>query len=379
MKLLIIYHSGLADDAKHIFREYAKQEVDLTVIVPLKNGSLVFSDKDVEETFRYIPLKFKAGFNFFQLFWTIKKIGPEIIYVMDEYTSLPLFQAILCRNMLYEKKIPVFSLSFQNLPLHHPPFTFASPKAFLKRISHKILIPLMVHYHKRNLAGIVCGNKDAIKIIEVFGIKTATKLIYWGVNLEIFSPKNKNACREKLGLPQEIKIAGYFGKIYKEKGLENLVKVASRLADWHLLLVGNGAYKEELKNLISSLGMRNRVYFYDFVKLKDLSDYYNSLDVYVLPTYTTKDVKEQYGRVLVEAMACRIPIIGSTCGAIPEVLEGYPAHLIFNEYSLSDLADKIKKIENIKLPESFDIKGFLKKFSAEDFVSENIKFYKYGN
>ena len=376
MKLLIIYHSGLADDSKYIFREYAKQGVDLTVIVPKKNGSLVYSESQNEKSFRYIALKFKASFNIFELFFAIKKVKPDVIHVIDEYTSLSLFEAILCRNLLYGKKVPIFSLSFQNLPLNNPPLVFNSPIAFLRRIFHKILIPIMINYHRGNLSGVICGNKDAIKIISELSNKIPTKLIYWGVNISSFSPKNKLDCRAKLKLPQNTRLIGYFGKIYKEKGLERLVRATSQLSNTNLVLVGNGDYRKDLENLVDELGIKERVYFYDFAKLNDLVDYYNALDTYILPTYTTKDVKEQYGRVLVEAMACRVSVVGSTCGEIKEILKGYPAHFIFDEYSLSDLVDKIKKIETLKLPEEFNVNEFLKKFSVENFVSESIKFYK---
>lgn len=378
MKLLIVYHSGLADDAKSIFREYARQGIDLAVIVPLKNGLLVYGQKDDEKAFKYIPLKFKAGFNFFELFFAIKKINPEVIHVIDEYTSLSLFQTILCRNILYAfgvKKIPVFSLSFQNLPLKSPTFVFNSPVAFLKRIIHKVLVPIMIYYHKRNLTGIVVGNKEVLEILKNLDVKVPAKLIFWGVNLSLFFPKNQDECREKFGIIKDVKLIGYFGKIIKEKGLEKLVRAVSELPGYHLLLVGNGNYKEELNNIITSLKIQSRIYFYDSVKLNQLADYYNCLDVFVLPTYTAPNCREQYGRVLVEAMACRIPIVGSTCGAIPDVLEGYPSHLIFKEYSLPDLIDKIRKIEGIQLSENFNINTFLHKFSVENFVSENIKFY----
>ena len=379
MKLLIIYHAGLAEDSKHIFEEYARQGIDVTVIVPKKNGSLVYHKSHDKKSFVYVPLKFRAGFSFLGLLFAIKRINPDVIHVIDEYTSISLLQTIICRNLLYGNKVPVFSLSFQNLPLNNPQLVFSSPVAFLRRVFHKLLIPFMIYYHKKNLAGVVCGNKDAINIIRGFGTNIPTKLIYWGVNLKTFIPKDRNDCRTKLNLPKNVKIIGYFGKIYKEKGLEKLVRAIERLTNWHLILVGSGDYKGELENLVSSLNIKTRVYFYDFVKLGELGDYYNALDAYVLPTYTTKDVKEQYGRVLVEAMSCRIPIIGSTCGAIEEVLEGYPAHVIFNEYELPDLIDKIKIAEELSIPESFNEKDFLRKFSVEHFVLENIKFYKNEN
>lgn len=374
MKLLIIYHSGLADDAKYIFREYARQGIDLTVIVPQKNGSLIYKTVHDESAFKYVALQCKAVFNFFQLFSAIKKINPEVIHVLDEYTSLVLFETILCKNILFGKKVPVFSLSFQNLPLT-PNLVFTSITGFSKRVVYKMLIPFLMYYHKKNLAGIVGGNKEAMDILKKIGVNIPMKFIFWGVNLDLFYPKGKEECRENLGIPKQVKLIGYFGKIMKEKGLENLVRAVSQLNNYHLLLVGNGEYKDELKKIIASVKIQNRVYFYDSVRLSELIDYYNCLDTYVLPTYTTSGVKEQYGRVLIEAMACKVSIIGSNCGAIPEVLEGYPAHLIFNEYSLLDLVDKINKIENVRLPEDFDVKKFLYKFSVENFVVENIKFY----
>ena len=73
MKLLIIYHAGLVEDAKDIFREYARQGIYLTVIVPSEfyssNGRfLKYSSKDDEKTYRFIPVYFKMGFKFFPLF-----------------------------------------------------------------------------------------------------------------------------------------------------------------------------------------------------------------------------------------------------------------------------------------------------------------------
>jgi len=375
MKLLIIYHSGLADDAKSIFREYVKQGIDLTVIVPVKNGSLVYSHSHDEKAFKYIPLELKLGFNIFQLFDAIKKVNPDIIHVIDEFTGFTLFQTIVCRNILYEKKVQVFSLAFQSLPLT-PSFIFRSLWAFLKRVAYKLFVPCMVFYHKNNVAGVIGGNQEALQILKNLGVKIPMKLVFWGVNLDLFFPKDRMACREKFGMPQNVKLIGYFGKIIKEKGLENLVRAVSQLPEYHLLLVGHGNYKEELQAIIESLKIQDRVHWHGSVKLEELADYYNCLDVYVLPTYTTPIVKEQYGRVLVEAMACKIPIVGSTCGAIAEVLEGYPVHLIFDEYSLSDLIDKIKKIGTLRLPENFDAPAFLYKFSVKNFVTENIKFYQ---
>jgi glycosyltransferase involved in cell wall biosynthesis len=55
---------------------------------------------------------------------------------------------------------------------------------------------------------------------------------------------------------------------------------------------------------------------------------------------TTKKIREQFGRVIVEAMASGVPVIGSTCGAIPEVIAD--AGLVFTENDSESLAEKLE-------------------------------------
>ena len=91
MKLLIIYHAGLHEDAKDIFKEYALRGIDLAVIVPSEFYSLhghhkKYSLKDDEKTYRFIPIDFKTGFKFIPLFLAIKKVKPDVIHVFDEYS-----------------------------------------------------------------------------------------------------------------------------------------------------------------------------------------------------------------------------------------------------------------------------------------------------
>ncbi len=156
-------------------------------------------------------------------------------------------------------------------------------------------------------------------------------------------------------IPQDIKLIGYFGRFVKEKGLDQLVEALSQLDNYYLMLVGGGDYGSEYSKR---------------------TDYYNCLDVFVLPSKTVPGWKEQYGRVLVEAMGCGISVVGSSSGAIPEVLEGYPKGLIFKEGDVDDLVEKIKETENLRFPENFNLDKFLYKFSVKNFVSEHINFYK---
>src|SRR3989344_703234 len=391
MKLLIIYHGGLMSCAKSIFREYAAQGVDLTVIVPSKiaagsmyssSGYSSYSKNDNEKTYRFFPVKLRKpdsygeGFKFFQLFFAIKKINPDLIHVFDEYSSFYLFQTMLCRYLLFGKKIPVLSYTFQNIAFKTPPLIFKISLRFFKRIAYRVLYFFIFFYNKKALNGVTTSNFEAISNIKNSGFLGPQKRIFFGIDFNIFFQKDKNLCREKLSISKNIKLVGYFGKLVQEKGVAELVVATSKIKDCHVMFVGDGDFKEELKKMTGSLNITERVYFYDSVKNQELVDYYNCLDVFVLASKTTTDWKEQYGRVLVEAMACHIPVVGSSSGAIPEVLEGYPKSLIFQEGDANELAEKIKMTQDLKFPENFNIEKFLEKFSVENFVSKHIDFYK---
>ena len=371
MKLLIMYHSGLATDARVIFKEYARRGIDLTVIVP--------NHAPDEKEFEYVALQFRAAFNFFKLFFVIKKVNPNIIHVFGEYSSISVFQAIVCRNILYwltKHRIPIVCLTFANLPYVPFSLTFTSLTAFVRRLILRVFTVFTFYYHKNNVDGIIAISKESLQKERGVGAKAVGKVIFWGVNLGLFYPKNRDICRKVLAIPKEVRVVGYVGRVIREKGLEKLVRAVAGFNDYHLILVGNGNYESELKKLVVLLGIESRVHFYNSVNLGELVNYYNCMDVFVLPSQTIVNWAEQYGRVLVEAMACHLAVVGSSSGAIPSVLENYPKHIIFKEDSLPELINSIQKVQNLTFPISFNVKNFLHKFSVENFVAENIVFYK---
>ena len=374
MNLTVIYHAGLAKNMKPFYDGFARSGVRLCVIVPKKiildktyaqDGVLAIAKDSFEADYNIIPVdlinvnKYSFGFRPLQLFNAIKQAKPDVIHVWNEYDGIYAAQAIFARNILF-KKAAVVAYSFENT---HP--------GGLRGIAHA----LISGYSKRSLDAVTGANSEALARVKDGNCDIATERIFWGVDLSNFQSKERNLCRKTIGIPENIKLIGYFGRIVADKGLDRLCEVISKDSRYHWMLIGNGSYENALNKLIDSLRIRDRVYFYDSVENARLLDYYNCLDVFVLPSQTKPGWKEQYGRVLVEAMACNVAIVGSTSGAIPEVLAGYPRHLIFEENSTSDLIDKINQIDKLKSPENFDLKEFLNKFSIENFVAKHIEFY----
>jgi glycosyltransferase involved in cell wall biosynthesis len=128
------------------------------------------------------------------------------------------------------------------------------------------------------------------------------------------------------------------------KGLNVLADALSQLKSmpWKLLVVGDGSAREEFEQKLRDSGLVDRTEFTGAISFDEVPPLFHKMDLMVLPTETTKRIREQFGRVLVEAMASGVPVIGSTCGAIPEVIGD--AGLVFREGDSSALTTALKQM-----------------------------------
>jgi glycosyltransferase involved in cell wall biosynthesis len=107
-------------------------------------------------------------------------------------------------------------------------------------------------------------------------------------------------------------------------------------------MVGDGSERKPFEQTLAQHGLLDRAEFTGAVSYDSVPNFFQQMDVLVVPTETTARIREQFGRVIVEAMATGIPVIGSTCGAIPEVIDG--AGLVFPERDADALADAIRRV-----------------------------------
>jgi glycosyltransferase involved in cell wall biosynthesis len=139
------------------------------------------------------------------------------------------------------------------------------------------------------------------------------------VDTRAFVPRDSRAEREKLGLTEFT--VGFVGRLIKEKGVDELLQASALCRIPHqLLIAGDGPERGSLQALSRSLGIVPRTIWVGSLPPARIPDIINAMDVLVLPSRTGAFWKEQFGRVLIEAMACRVPVIGSSSGAIPQVI-----------------------------------------------------------
>ncbi|MCX7654092.1 MAG: glycosyltransferase [Fervidobacterium sp.] len=108
------------------------------------------------------------------------------------------------------------------------------------------------------------------------------------------------------------KIVLYVGRFGRYKGLEYLVKAFAKLPNnYVLVMIGKGPKKPFVKKLCEKLMIQDRVLFLENIPYSDLPEFYSAADVFVLPS---TDRGEAFGIVVLEAMACGIPVITTELG-----------------------------------------------------------------
>ena len=140
-------------------------------------------------------------------------------------------------------------------------------------------------------------------------------------------------------------IIGYVGRLVEAKGLRTLVEALLLVKDlnWRLIVIGTGEFEAAFRRLLAEGGISKRVEFLGYVPHAETPRYLSAFDLLVVPSETQPNWKEQFGRVITEALACGTPVIGSSSGEIPNLIRKSDGGLIFTEKNASDLANCLRK------------------------------------
>jgi glycosyltransferase involved in cell wall biosynthesis len=137
---------------------------------------------------------------------------------------------------------------------------------------------------------------------------------------------------------------GYAGRLVESKGLIDLLAAVRLLeAPVELLLLGDGELRASLEGQPIP-GSQVRVI--DDLSHARMASGYAQIDVLVLPSHTTSTWKEQFGRVIVEALWCGVPVVGSDSGEIPWLIETTEGGLVFAEHDVAALAERLIELRN---------------------------------
>lgn len=385
MKVLVASHTYIVNLNCEKLRELSRlsSNIEVTVVVPKRwrpggvQNKLIEPQEKIEGNFRIIPIP-----NFSQnnqglltfggdIISLLKSFKPNIIQVEQGAKSLAYAQLITLNRLLGLKAKNIF-FTWWNLPY-----------------TNKFPISLLEKYNLNNTHGLISGNQDGVNILRDRGYRGKAKVLpQLGVDENLFSPQQQPDLRKQLNIDRDDFVVGFVGRFVPEKGILTLIKALANLKDknWKLLLLGRGELKTKIEQTAQELGIKDRLILVESVPHAEVPRYLNLMSTLVLPSETTYKFttltavgwKEQFGHVLIEAMACGVPVIGSDSGEIPNVISD--AGLVFPEGDAVALKDcLLELIEQPELRENLAQKGLDRvraKYTNKALARQQLNFYQ---
>lgn len=250
---------------------------------------------------------------------------PDVVHIIGEASYFSAYQTIRLRNR-YWPATPITLYAAQNVLMRLPfPFPRLERHAY-RTITHAFPI-----------------TPAALELLRHKGYPGPATILPLGVDTEAFQPMPTSRHR-----PFTV---GFLGRLEPHKGVGDLLR-AAELLDYDLLVVGDGSLRQEVER--AAARRHGRIHLTPWVDHAELPSLLTRMHVLVLPSVEVIQrnivpwigipLREQFGRVLVEAMACGVPVVGSDVGEIPHVVGR--AGLIFPAGDITALADRLAQIRN---------------------------------
>jgi glycosyltransferase involved in cell wall biosynthesis len=248
----------------------------------------------------------------------VRRLRPDIVHVDEESFNLATFLALRVAHHIGARTC---FYNYANIErAYPPPFGWFERYAFT-HASHAL----------------ACSH-EAAAIIRNHGFTGPLSIIaQTGVDPVHCAPRpDAHIARQPFTL-------GYVGRLVPEKGIADLISALATLPTHiRLRIIGSGSHAEVLHQHAITVGVASRIEWHAPVPSHAIPTVMHGLDTLVLPSRTTANWKEQFGRVLVEAMACGVPVIGSNSGEIPHVIGD--GGLVYPEGDSDALASAIMQL-----------------------------------
>ena len=330
MRVLMISKPMIASAYRTKLEAIARQpDVELTAVVPpywlddagrkapLEPGHTDGYELVVE------PMAFNGHFHYHfypTLHRIFSRVRPDLLHMDEEPYNLATLQGYALAKRHGARAM---FFTWQNLLRRYPP-----PISWLERLIYRLS------------SGAIAGNAEAVDVLRRKGYCGRTWVIpQFGVDPELFTP---DAAPRPDDRPFTV---GFVGRLRERKGAHLLVEAVAQLRDdTRFELLAWGQEEQRIRALASQLGISDRVAFHPAVPSDQVPEFLRRLDVVVMPSIEIESWKEQFGRVLVEGMACGVNVVGSDSGEIAHVIGD--AGLVFPPGDSVALAESLRRLRD---------------------------------
>ena len=206
------------------------------------------------------------------------------------------------------------------------------------------VISLLYKIFLRQADAIVCESQHFKNQLVDFGIPDGTiSIIPNGIDFIRFNPGDKFVCRKALGLATDKLIILTVGNLITLKGHKFLIDAIPALissqSNLQFIFVGDGEYRGALENQAKKLNIADNVYFVGQQLVSQIPLWLNSADIFVHPS-----LSEGTPNSVIEAMACKLPVLATTVGDIPNIIEDEKDGFLIPPKDTGELTNKLYRL-----------------------------------
>lgn len=254
----------------------------------------------------------------------IRALDPDIVHVVGEAAYLATYQTIRFRNRRWPET-PITIYAAQNVVIRFPP-----PFPWLER------------YAYRNTALALPITPAALAVLRAKGYAGPAEIVPLGVDLDRFRPRSAP--------PPEPFTIGFVGRLEEHKGVRDLVAAADLLGS-RLLVVGDGSLRPWLER--EAARRPRRLELVPWATHDQLPNVLARMHALAVPSteivqrnlpWVAVPLREQFGRVVLEAMASGVPVVATRVGELPHVVGS--SGLLVPPNDATALADALRELRD---------------------------------
>ncbi len=265
----------------------------------------------------------RGGAHFYspwRIWQVLQDFQPDIIQVEEEVFSLCAFELAIWARL---GDLPLVVFGWENMERQLP-------------LSRQKICQFVLN----TASAIIPGNEDGAKVMRQWGYSGLLEVMpQMGVDTHLFAPTLVDRTTGEFNI-------GFLGRLVPAKGIDVLLAAVRQLRDKRVRccvsICGSGQSESDLRQEAESLGIQDCVVWRGAVRHEQAPQEISQMDVLVLPSRTTSTWKEQFGHVLIEAMAMGVPVVGSSSGEIPNVIGR--SDLIYPEDNIQGLSVILERL-----------------------------------
>ena len=311
--------------------------------------------------------------------------------VYDTFWTIPKFFKGMDGLLMYHWTKRCVYKKFSNLSIIHSHYAYPDSEA-ARILAGRLKLPYVVTVHGsdiniiarnssvknkvvnvlRSADAVVAVSNDLLnKVKKITGRSHRLFHIPNGIDEKKFFPANKEYAKKQLNLSVFKKHLLFVGRLEPVKGIPLILDALSLLPkNIDLIIVGVGSKKNDLEKHVKNMGLVNRVLFAGAVEHNELHHYYQAADALVLASYS-----EGWPTVILEALACGIPVVSPKVGGVAEVVKNDRLGIITSGNAPELLAKGFEKALCTDWDKSF-ICRYANQYTWDSIASQYIKIYK---